>query len=191
MTGGMLFSGATMISRESFPGWGMKENIGRNPPRCWQPLSICFGELPIFIRGEELGMTNADYTDISQYRDVESLNYYQILLERGKTKEEALKVLSCRSRDNGRTPMQWDGTENAGFTSGTPWIGCPENYREINVSVQVEDEDSVFHFYRELIALRKRKKVVAEGRIEFLCDDQPEVFAYRRSLKGGRTSGGE
>lgn len=129
-------------------------------------------------------MTNADYTDINQYRDVESLNYYQILLERGKTKEEALKVLSCRSRDNGRTPMQWDGTENAGFTSGTPWIGCPENYREINASVQVEDEDSVFHFYRELIALRKRKKVVAEGRIEFLCDDQPEVFAYRRSLKG-------
>ena len=139
---------------------------------------------PYIYQGEELGMTNADYTDISQYRDVESLNYYQILLERGKTKEEALKVLSCRSRDNGRTPMQWDGTENAGFTSGTPWIGCPDNYREINASMQVEDEDSVFHFYRELIALRKRKKVIAEGKIEFLCDNQPEVFAYRRSLKG-------
>ena len=129
-------------------------------------------------------MTNANYTDISQYRDVESLNYYQILLERGKTKGEALRVLSCRSRDNGRTPMQWDGTENAGFTSGMPWIGCPDNYREINASIQVEDEDSVFQFYRELIALRKRRKVIAEGKIEFLCDDQPEVFAYRRSLEG-------
>ena len=137
---------------------------------------------PYVYQGEELGMTNAGYASIQQYRDVESLNYYQIMLRRGKTDAEALEVLRQRSRDNGRTPMQWDGGPNAGFTSGTPWILPPENYRAINAAAELRDPDSILYYYKKLIRLRKEEPVIAEGQIEFLCRDVPEVFAYRRFL---------
>ena len=137
---------------------------------------------PYIFQGEELGMTNAGYTSIEQYRDVESLNYYQIMLQSGKTEEEALEVLRQRSRDNGRTPMQWDSSENAGFTSGTPWILPPENFRTINAEAELRDPDSILHYYKRLIQLRKEEPVIAGGQIEFLFQDVPEVFAYRRFL---------
>lgn len=137
---------------------------------------------PYVFQGEELGMTNAGYTSIEQYRDVESLNYYQIMLQSGKTEEEALEVLRRRSRDNGRTPMQWDASPAAGFTSGAPWIAPPENYRTINAEAELRDPDSILHYYKRLIRLRKENPVVAEGQIEFLFQDVPEVFAYRRFL---------
>lgn len=137
---------------------------------------------PYIFQGEELGMTNAGYTDISQYRDVESTNYYQIMLERGKTKEEALHILNERSRDNGRTPMQWNGGENAGFTSGRPWISLPDNYKTINVEVEMADEDSILYYYRRLIAIRKEEPAVAEGSIEFIETSDPQILAYRRIL---------
>ncbi|HIT42091.1 MAG TPA: alpha,alpha-phosphotrehalase [Candidatus Caccovicinus merdipullorum] len=137
---------------------------------------------PYIFQGEELGMTNAGYTDISQYRDVESTNYYQIMLERGKTKEEALHILNERSRDNGRTPMQWNGRENAGFTSGRPWISLPDNYKTINVEAEMADEDSILYYYRRLIAIRKEEPAVAEGSIEFIETSDPQILAYRRIL---------
>ena len=137
---------------------------------------------PYIFQGEELGMTNAGYTSIDQYRDVESLNYYRIMLQSGKTEEEALEILRQRSRDNGRTPMQWDSGANAGFTSGTPWILPPENYREINTAAELRDPDSILHYYKRLIQLRKEEPVIADGQIEFLCQDIQEVFAYRRFL---------
>ena len=137
---------------------------------------------PYIFQGEELGMTNAGYTDISQYRDVESTNYYQIMLERGKTKEEALHILNERSRDNGRTPMQWNGRENAGFTSGRPWISLPDNYKTINVEAEMADEDSILYYYRHLIAIRKEEPAVAEGSIEFIETSDPQILAYRRIL---------
>lgn len=139
---------------------------------------------PYIYQGEEIGMTNASYTDISQYRDIESLNYYQILLEEGKTKEEALKILGARSRDNSRTPMQWDDSEYAGFTTGTPWIHSPENYRVINVKNQMEDETSIHQYYKELIALRKKNKAVSEGEISFIDTDNEQIFAYKRVCEG-------
>ena len=137
---------------------------------------------PYIFQGEELGMTNAGYTDISQYRDVESTNYYQIMLERGQTKEEALHILNERSRDNGRTPMQWNGGENAGFTSGRPWISLPDNYKTINVEAEMADEDSILYYYRRLIAIRKEEPAVAEGSIEFIETSDPQILAYRRIL---------
>ena len=138
---------------------------------------------PYVYQGEELGMTNAHYNDISQYRDVESLNYYQILLDEGKTKEQALKILTERSRDNSRTPMQWNAGKNAGFTEGTPWIGVPENYKEINVEAECKDPDSIYNFYKKLIALRKEKDIIAEGSIEFLEKENRDVLAYRRNYQ--------
>lgn len=137
---------------------------------------------PYVYQGEELGMTNAGHASIEQYRDVESLNYYRIMLEAGKTEAEALEVLRQRSRDNGRTPMQWDGSPNAGFTDGTPWILPPENYQTINAEAELRDPDSILQYYKRLVQLRKEEPVIAAGQIEFLFRDVPEVFSYRRFL---------
>ena len=135
---------------------------------------------PYIYQGEELGMTNAHFTAIGQYRDVESLNYYRILRDKGETEAEALETLAQRSRDNGRTPMQWDAGPNAGFTAGTPWIGAAGNYRTINAAAETGDPDSVYSFYKKLVALRKARPVIQAGHIEFLYRDDPDLLAYRR-----------
>ena len=139
---------------------------------------------PYIYQGEEIGMTNPHFDDIRQYRDVESLNYYRILLEQGKTSREAMDILQARSRDNGRTPVQWNAGENAGFTTGTPWIGIDKNYQIINAAAQRNDPDSILAFYKRLIQLRKEKKVIAEGEIAFLEKENANVLAYRRVLDG-------
>lgn len=141
---------------------------------------------PYVYQGEEIGMTNVDYSSIDQYRDVESLNYYQILLDEGKSREEALHIIHERSRDNGRTPMQWTGGENGGFTSGTPWIGVPANHTFINVEAEEIDADSILAYYKKLIALRKEYPVIAEGTIRFLDAGTDEIIAYEREYKGSR-----
>lgn len=137
---------------------------------------------PYIYQGEELGMTNPGYQTISEYRDVESINYYKILIRQGKTEEEALKILGQRSRDNGRTPMQWSGKKYAGFSEQTPWISIPSNYKEINVEAEEQDPDSVLNYYRKLVHLRKEYPVIQEGSIDFLCQDQEGIFAYERVL---------
>lgn len=138
---------------------------------------------PYIYQGEELGMTNAGYTKIEEYRDVESINYYQILRKEGKTEEEALRVLGQRSRDNGRTPMQWDGKTRAGFSDNEPWIAIPKNHAYINVAAEEADPDSILHYYRKLVSLRKQYAVIREGSIRFLYREHPEILAYRRSVK--------
>lgn len=143
-----------------------------------------FRGTPYVYQGQELGMTNPHYVDISQYRDVESINYYRILTEQGITGEEALKVLAARSRDNGRTPMQWDGSRYAGFSQGEPWIGIPENHSYINAQAEAADSGSILNYYKRLIALRKEYKVISEGEIEFIYREHPQVLAYRRSCQG-------
>lgn len=136
---------------------------------------------PYIFQGEEIGTTNAGFTDISQYRDVESLNYYEIMLQNGKTREEALAVLAAKSRDNGRTPMQWTGGRNAGFTDGEPWIGIPENHTYINTEEASEDPDSILAFYKKLIAIRKEYDIIADGSFEPI-ETPDNMFAYRRRL---------
>lgn len=138
---------------------------------------------PYIYQGEELGMTNAHYTSIDQYRDVESLNYHKILLEEGKTEEEAMKILGERSRDNGRTPMQWDDSQYAGFSSVPPWISIPDNYPTINAAREMDDPDSIFSYYQELIRLRKAKKAISEGTITFLETNRDQVMAYKRQYQ--------
>lgn len=136
---------------------------------------------PYIYQGEELGMTNAHFTSIDQYRDVESLNYYQILLEEGKSEAEALEILAARSRDNSRTPMQWNAEKHAGFTTGDPWISEEDNYEQINVEVEKDDPDSVLAFYKKLIQLRKSMPVISEGSIYFLTGEPEAVLGYERS----------
>ena len=137
---------------------------------------------PYIYQGEEIGMLNTHFTDISQYRDVESLNYFKILQEEGKTKDEALEIINARSRDNCRTPMQWDSSANDGFTTGTPWIEIPEFGKNITVESQVNDETSIFAFYKKLIALRKQYKVISEGEIAFDENVPEEIISYVRKL---------
>lgn len=150
-------------------------------------LATCIHMLrgtPYIYQGEELGMTNPGYKEICEYRDVESINYYHILLESGKTQEEALEILGQRSRDNGRSPMQWNSGKYGGFSEKEPWIGIPGNHKYINVEDEDKDEDSILNYYRKLVDLRKQYKVIQDGSIEFLFQEQTEVFAYKRSLDG-------
>lgn len=135
---------------------------------------------PYVYQGEEIGMTNAGYQAIEEYSDVESLNYYGILRREGKSEQEALHIIGERSRDNGRTPMQWTAGAYAGFSEVEPWLSIPENHRYINAELEQQDEDSIWHFYRRLIALRKERKVIAEGKIEFMERENPNVLSYRR-----------
>lgn len=137
---------------------------------------------PYIYQGEELGMTNAKFTSIDQYRDVESLNYYKILRESGKSEAETLKIIGERSRDNGRTPMQWNAEKFAGFSTAEPWISSPASYKIINVDAENDDANSVLNFYRMLVKFRRENKIVQEGGVEFIERENPDVIAYRRSL---------
>lgn len=147
-------------------------------------LIHCLRGTPYIYQGEEIGMTNPHFKSIEQYRDVESLNHYQILQDKGMTKEQALMILDVHSRDNSRTPMQWDDSINAGFTTGTPWIQTADNYTEINVKNSLEDKDSIFYYYQKLIQLRKNYDVIAYGDIKPLLREDKRVFAYERNYKG-------
>ena len=140
---------------------------------------------PYIYQGEEIGMMNPHFDKIEDYRDVESINYYKILRESGKSKEEALHILGERSRDNSRTPMQWDNTKYAGFSEAEPWISLPEDREGVNVSDQEADEDSVLNFYRKLVNLRKEYEVIRDGSIEFIFDSVKEILAYKRVGEDG------
>ena len=137
---------------------------------------------PYIYQGEEIGMTNPHYTSIEQYADVESRNYYEILLNEGKTKEEALEILAARSRDNSRTPMQWTDERYCGFSDTKPWIPVSDTFEKINVKKQKQDRDSILEFYKKLIMLRKEKEVIARGNIEFMEVENAGVLAYTRCL---------
>lgn len=138
---------------------------------------------PYIYQGEELGMTNPHYTAIDKYKDVESLNYYKILLDRGKSQQEALEILAARSRDNGRSPVQWSSGRNAGFSDACPWISLSDNWKEINAEAQMWDETSILAFYRRLISLRKSMKIIQEGEIHFILTEEEQILAFERLWK--------
>ena len=140
---------------------------------------------PYVYQGEELGMTNTVFNSVDDFRDLESINAYRELVESGLfTKEDMFPKIAHKSRDNARTPMQWDASENAGFTTGTPWIAINPNYKKINVADQLKREDSVFHYYKKLIRLRKENEIIVYGKYELLIPEDDNIFAYTRSLDG-------
>lgn len=138
---------------------------------------------PYVYQGEELGMTNVRLP-IEDYQDVEIRNFYQRRLGEGYPEEEIMNSIYAKGRDNARTPMQWDNSPNAGFTAGTPWLKVNPNYTAINAQSQLADPDSVFHYYRELIALRKQYPVFVEGDFTLLEAEHPRLFVYRRAWQG-------
>ena len=136
---------------------------------------------PYVYQGEELGMTNIYFDKLEDYRDIESINYFEEFTESGlMTPEHMMKCLMLRSRDNARTPMQWDDSKQAGFTEGEPWIKVNPNYKKINAAQQLEDPDSVFHYYQKLIRLRKEKDIIVYGEFEPLYREDEQIFAYTR-----------
>lgn len=137
---------------------------------------------PYIYQGEEIGMTNPKFTSINQYRDIETLNAYRSLRNQGLDEDTIMKVIGQKSRDNSRTPVQWTDEENAGFTTGTPWIGIPDNYREINVEAAIKDKNSIFYTYQQLIDIRHKHDIITYGDVEPLYMDHPDLFIYKRKL---------
>jgi len=158
---------------------------GSNREKSAKMLAICLHFMqgtPYVYQGEELGMTNAPFADIGDLRDLESINAYETLVMREKrfSKEEMMRYLRLKSRDNSRTPMQWKAGPNAGFSDGEPWIMLNPNYREINAEEQKQRDDSVFACYKELIRLRKEMDIITFGDYELLMESDPALFIYIR-----------
>ncbi len=142
---------------------------------------------PYIYQGEEIGMTNVAFDSIEEYRDVETLNMYKEAVgERGADPQEMLKIIHAKGRDNARTPIQWDTGEQAGFTTGTPWIKVNPNYKEINISAALADPDSIFHYYKKLIQLRKENPVMIYGSYDLILDSDEEIYAFTRTGEGER-----
>lgn len=150
-------------------------------------LAACLHMLqgtPYIYQGEELGMTNVAFESIDEYRDIETLNSYDELVHsHGWSNERMMSAIHARSRDNARTPIQWNDSRNAGFTKGTPWIKVNPNFPEINAEKAYNDPNSIFHFYKKLIQLRKEHDIVVYGRFELLLPDDERIFAYTRSFE--------
>ncbi|MBG9977962.1 alpha,alpha-phosphotrehalase [Ruoffia tabacinasalis] len=137
---------------------------------------------PYIYQGEEIGMTNPNYTSIEEYNDIETHNNYQILLDKGVSEAEALEIIQAKSRDNGRTPVQWDDSDHAGFTTGNPWLNVAPNYKEVNATNELAN-GQIFSYYQELIKLRREYDVISDGTYRGLLLDHPEVMAYVRELE--------
>ena len=151
-------------------------------------ISVMLRGIPFIYQGQELGMENIPFKSIDEVDDISTLDEYKVALDAGLTPEAALKAVARRSRDNARTPMQWTGEENAGFTAGTPWLRVNSNYTAINVEKETIDPNSVLNFYKKLIALRKDpeyKETVVYGALEPFMEDRHNLMAYYR--KGDKT----
>lgn len=141
---------------------------------------------PYVYQGEEIGMTNVAFPSIDNYRDIWTLNAFREFREQGMDEGTIMELIHRKSRDNARTPMQWDGGEHAGFTNGTPWIGVNPNHDRINVEEAVRDPDSIFHYYRRLIELRKQHPVIVHGRYDLVLENHPTVYGFTRTLEDRR-----
>ena len=139
---------------------------------------------PYIYQGEELGMTNVEFPSITDYRDIETLHMYRDRMAAGYDEADVMRSIHAKSRDNARTPMQWDAGANAGFTGGTPWISVNPNYTTLNAAQELADADSVFHYYQTLIRLRKQYPIFAEGDFTLLYPEHPSLFAYERRFGG-------
>ena len=137
---------------------------------------------PYIYMGEEIGMIDPDYDSMEDYVDVESINAYQMLLDQGKSPQQAFKIIQAKSRDNSRTPMQWNASKNAGFSTGTPWLKVGKSYKDINVENEIDGP--IFKFYQELIRLRKEMPIISEGSYQPAFEDSNQVYAFERHLDG-------
>ena len=137
---------------------------------------------PFIYQGQEIGMTNADYTSIDDFDDVATIYNYKERIEHGMSEEESLAIVKATTRDNARTPMQWNSEYNGGFTTGTPWMKVNKNYKKINVEDELKDDDSILNFYKDMIKIRKENRTLIYGKYKLLLEDDDKTYAYTRTL---------
>ena len=161
--------------------WGNDKDYRVESAKMFATLLLGMQGTPFIYQGQEIGMTNHHWRDADKYRDIEAFNLINQRDAKGRSLKNVFDALEAKSRDNARTPMQWDASENAGFTKGTPWINVTDNYKEVNVASEVNDPNSIFNHYKKLIELRKDNDIFLNGYYELLLADDEEVFAYKRS----------
>jgi oligo-1,6-glucosidase len=138
---------------------------------------------PYIYQGEELGMTNVRFESIEEYNDIEIHNMYrEKVIEGNEDHDKVMEAIYVKGRDNARTPIQWDGSENAGFTTGTPWLKVNPNFKEINAKNALEDKDSTFYYYQQLIRLRKEHDIIVYGTYDLILEEDEKIYAYTRTL---------
>lgn len=162
--------------------WGDDGTYWRESATSLAAMYFLMQGTPFIYQGQEIGMTNVKFKDIEEYDDVRTRNLYYIKKEEGISHEEVMKTIWATSRDNSRTPMQWDESINAGFTSGRPWIGVNPNHTEINVAQQEQDPNSVLGFYKKMISLKKENPIFTYGTYDLILEDHKQIFAYTRTL---------
>ncbi|WP_413527574.1 glycoside hydrolase family 13 protein [Marinilactibacillus psychrotolerans] len=163
--------------------WGNDTSYRKKSAKALATIYFFMQGTPFIYQGQEIGMTNVKYENINDYRDVASRNYYQSELAKGKAHEEVMTYIWSSGRDNSRTPMQWDSTSYAGFSDNEPWIKVNPNYRKINVEESMKDSDSIYHYYRTMIQLRRKEETFIYGSYVLLEEEHPQVFAYIRKYQ--------
>ncbi|CAM4481656.1 alpha amylase catalytic subunit [Paenibacillus macerans] len=164
--------------------FGDPENYPKESAKMLATFFMLMQGTPFIYQGQEIGMTNVVFKELTDYRDVEIYNFYRERLMDGKDVEETMRRIAFRARDNARTPMQWDDSLFGGFTTGVPWININPNYHEINVKRQLQEADSVLNYYKALICLRKENEALIYGRYDGWLDEHPEIFVYSRTFEG-------
>ncbi|WP_186578764.1 glycoside hydrolase family 13 protein [Aquibacillus kalidii] len=166
--------------------WGNDEELREKSAKCLATMYFLMQGTPFIYQGQEIGMTNVQFDSIEDYNDVAIKNLYRNEREEGKSHEEVMEVIWKNGRDNSRTPMQWNKEANGGFTTGTPWLKVNPNFKEINVEQSLEDPDSIYHYYKKLIDLRKSSEVLIYGSYELINEDHDKVYAYTRNLNNDK-----
>lgn len=162
--------------------WGNDEEFWYQSATSMGAMYFLMQGTPFIYQGQEIGMTNVQFDSIEDYDDVAVKNMYRIKREEGVSHEDIMAVIWASSRDNSRTPMQWNNAENAGFTNGTPWMKVNPNYTEINVEKQEQDEKSILNFYKKMISLKKENEIFTYGTYDLLLEDDKQIYAYTRTL---------
>lgn len=163
--------------------WGNDQEFWRESATSMAAMYFLMQGTPFIYQGQEIGMTNVQFPSIDDYDDVAVKNLYKLKIEEGKSHQEIMEIIWASSRDNSRTPMQWDSTANAGFSSGSPWMKVNSNYTNINVEKQEKDEESILSFYKKMISLKKANEVFTYGQYDLLLEDDKQIYAYTRNLE--------
>ncbi len=167
----------------SVSSWGNDEKYWKESSKAYALMYFMQKGTPFIYQGQEIGMTNVHFDSIEDYDDIKCVNLYKSKIENGVDKEAALRLARSISRDNARTPMQWDDSENSGFTKGSPWLKVNDNYKDINVNAQIKDEDSVLNFYKKMCKLKKENQTLIYGRYDLILEDHEDIYAYTRTLE--------
>lgn len=166
----------------SISTWGDDQELRGKSAKCLATMYFLMQGTPFIYQGQEIGMTNVQFDSIEDYNDVAIKNLYRNEREEGKSHQEIMEIIWKNGRDNSRTPMQWNSSANAGFTTGTPWLKINPNFKDINVEQSIKDTDSIYHYYKKLIELRKENNVLVYGSYDLILEKHDQIYAYTRAL---------